>query len=394
MFGLLQPFIKNGGNAPSGEVEPVPLVNLGTGGIYWPIGSYTMFEGAGAGTTNLDLTNERFAWIGRVFMAGKASGAKTLSAAGGGKIQFRVGSSTWANAGSSLTVGLQDVDTTTGNPVRPDGSFDVSVTFTGGDGLLAANTWHTKTMTSGTKTLSHGDLVAIVFDMTARAGADVIQIGHTNAHQPLNRPMALFFNAASWGIQTQAPNGVLQFDDGTLAILDGAPGPLSTTDVTSDAWSDGSNPDERGLMFQVPFDCSADGLFVETLRADGATGDMEITLYGDPLGTPTVLQRFTVTAEELTSYTGSAQWFEPMADVALTRDTDYVIAIKVTGAGGIRLTRITLGHADHRVFWLGGTTLKRVTRNNGAGVFTPDGTLTVLYAMGVRINQVPEYVSP
>lgn len=218
------------------------------------------------------------------------------------------------------------MDAANGVIARPDGSFDVSRTLTGGTDTISSNTWTTFAMTGGTgsKSIAHGDLIAVVWDMTARAGADsvILSLGSVVAGA---FPVTNEFQSAAWRTTSiGAPNVLITFDDGTLGILDSAI-PFSTA-ITVETYTDSNNPDERGIIFQVPWDCKIDALWAN-VGISAANSDFTIALYSTPSGTPAVVSgtSFTVLAEQLSAT--AAQSFNPFllpAEVTLSRNTDYV----------------------------------------------------------------------
>jgi hypothetical protein len=345
---------------------------------------------ASSNSSALDATAEKLAMIGRVYIDGRPGSAKTISAAGGGSISFRAGTVTFANGGTTVDLGIQDVDAASGVIARPDGAFDVSRTLTGGTDTITSNTWTTFAMTggTGTKSITHGDIVAIVFDMTARAGADsiILTLGSGSANMPVTNEFA----SAAWRTSSAGvPNVVIAFDDGTLAIFDTAIPFLTGQNV--ETYDDSTNPDERGIIFQVPWDCKIDALWADVGIAS-ATSDFTVTLYSTPLGTPAAVSgaSFTVLAEQhgVGSNQAYAAFLLP-AEVTLTRNTDYVLAIKATGAGQVRHQSYVLGNTAHRAF-LPYASIAKVTRNNGSGAFSAESPAITMYQMGVRISALQD----
>lgn len=348
-----------------------------------------------AGLTNVgtvDAAGEKFAMLGRLYIDGRAA-SKTLST---GTIQFRTGACTFANAGTTLDIGIQGVLTGTGPPATPDGTFTVKTTLTGGAGITTA-AWNTATMNSGTATLSHGDLIAVVFDMTARAGVDSVLIASAtarNSSHGVGLPNTNAFVAAAWqtGITIGAmrlPNVIIVFDDGTLGWIDHTI-PVSVAVTTESGFATGTNPNERGMIFQVPWACKIDALWA-TIGIVSATSDFTLKLYSDPTGTPTLVTSLAILAEQLGLTTGSnAQTLVMEAlpsEVSLSANTDYMISVLATGAGNVNLSAATLGNTAHRATIPGGTTLKKATRNGSAGVFTAENPAVTMYEIGVRISQ-------
>ncbi len=340
----------------------------------------------------MDATAEKLAFIGYViFEDGPSASSKTLST---GNIQYRTNAVTFANAGTTVDIGIQDVDATTSNPPRPDGTFDVKTTLTGGGGGITTTAWNTATMNSGSKSISHGQLIAVVFDMTARAGADSVIIGGGYS-QTLwganfgltDQPFGLN-NTGSWATTSYClPNIVITFDDGTRAYL--AKGiPFSSVN-TEAAFSDSSNPDERGMIFQVPWDCKISALIGSVAYNNATTSDAVLTLYSTPLGTPASMGSFTLNAEteNISTFNYSAIRLYPFtAEISLTKNTDYCIAYKATSTGTIQLPHITLGSANHRAALPFGTTMRKGTRNNSSGAFSEESPAVTVYGMGIQIS--------
>ena len=368
------------------------LVSIPTGLIY-PLAfdaGGTNAKATGNGTA-MDAATDKTAMIGRVYINGRPGSAKTISAAGGGSISFRTGTVTFANAGTTLDLGIQDVDAANGNIARPDGTFDVKRTLTGGADTISSNTWTTFAMTGGTgsKSIAHGDLIAVVWDMTARGGSDSVAL--TVGSQVAGTfPVTNEFQSSAWRTTSVGePNVLITFDDGTLGIIDGAI-PFSQA-LQVEAYTDSNNPDERGIIFQVPWDCKIDGLWAN-VGISGAPADFTLALYSTPFGTPAAISgaSFTVLAEQLSA--ASAQSFTPFSlasEIALTRNTDYALAIKADSTGQVRLNSYIFGDTAHRAF-LPYPSVAKVTRNNGSGAFTAESPALTMYQMGVRISALQD----
>ena len=137
----------------------------------------------------------------------------------------------------------------------------------------------------------------------------------------------------------------------------------------------------------MPFDCEIDQ-FWAILRLENSSADGEITLYSDPFGTPTSVAAVTIVPERGGTATFTRQHqFTLAAPVALTANTDYVLAMKATSTGTLGTQEVLLPSAAARALWPGGTTVAKTTRNNGSGAFaTP--TTDQIYVMGVRVVSV------
>lgn len=360
------------------------------GGMAYPDLFYRTFNQTAGLTASLETamaaTGDKVAMIGYARVDGRATG-KVVSAAGGGSITWRTSTVTWANGGTTMDVGIQGVAAAAGPVSQPDGTFGVKRTLTGGDGTVTGSATKVTAMTggSGSSTISHGDLIAVVWDMTARAGADSIVISH-GGNGGSGLPNNNLFTAAAWRTtQGRLPNVVITSDDGTLITIDDTI-PFVTAAV--ETYADATNPDERGLLFQVPWDCKISALRGLLGITDNAS-DYTITVYSDPLGTPASVASVTVLADRGAVAAGDRQQRFPLAaEVSLTANTDYVIAVRANGTTNTRLASITLMDQAHRALQPGGTTVKKATRNNGSGAFTAEATPTTMYFLSVEISSV------
>jgi hypothetical protein len=374
-----------------------------TRGLLFPNAEFPIALGT-SGT--MDLTDERFAMIGRCYIDGRPAGTKTISAAGGGSIAFRTGAVTFTAAGpvSTLELGIQDVSTTAGPIAQPDGTFDVSRVLDSsvvGDRPVTTS-WNSFAMTggSGSKAIAHSDLIAVVWNMTARNGTDSVLIATTRGSMyyggaagtgGMGLPVTNGFVAAAWQTTStlgaaQQPNVIITFDDGTIGWLDGSFG-FST--VSQETWID-SNPDERGLMWTQPWDCKIDALWFFGGITDASSG-IDLKLWQDPTGTPAAPSGFTaITIDPNQIGVAANNYFHLYTlptEVALTAGVNYAVTIRSTGSTNARLGALTLGAPGHRVQFLGDTELFKVTRDNDTGAFTPEASPVTIYSMGVRISQ-------
>jgi hypothetical protein len=362
----------------------VALVTLNTG-LWFPTEPMFYAFGAIDGSAMTAATNKK-AFIGHVYIDGRPGSAKTISSAGG-KIYYRTGTTTFANGSTTVDIGIQDVDLVNGPPPFPDGTFDVKTTLTGGGGGISSAAFNTATMSAGSKSVSHGDLIAVVFDMTARGGADSVIIRgagrpDSSSINAVLRPKFVGFTGSWFGTVLSHPYCFIEFDDGTLGVLAGSP---LVAAATTEAFQDSTNPDERALLFQVPFQCKVDALALRMASAD-ANSDSTLTLYETPLGTPNSLASVSLTGQNLVAGTGAV--IVPLAsEVTLAADTDYALALKGAGTSNVTLSAMTLDATGFRAFLPGGTTLRKGTRNNSSGAFSEESPAVTVYQMAVRISQ-------
>lgn len=343
------------------------------------------------GSETLDATGEIVAMMGYAYIEGRAA-SKTVSAAGGASISFRTGTCTWANGSTTMRVGIQDVDDTAGaGPLaRPDGTFDVYRDVVGGDANITTAAFQTLALsTSGTKTISHGQKIAVVFDMTARAGSDsvILSAGNPSAN---NLPVNNRYIASAWATGSGTkPNVIITSDDGTLIGIDMC---TCMTSAVAEQFADSTNPDERGLIFQVPWDVDVDALWMYSLNfAD--TSDGTIALLNSPTSSPTELASASSLAEQGSpAFLMGLRVFPLASVVSLTKNTNYIVAFRATGAGNVQLVTGTLGNTAYRKLLPGAETLAKATRNNASpgDNFTAESPAITLYRMGVRISAIEE----
>jgi len=367
------------------------LVPIGRGLFYPP------FESPVSGAVGVvDLATEKFAMIGHLYFEGRQSGAKTFST---GSIQWRAGTAVWATSPTAMDIGIQGV-TATGPIARPNGTFTVKRTVSAPTGIVTSS-WITTVMNSGSASLTHGDLIAVVWDMTARAGSDSVQITGQNPPYVANLvggfPITNAYLSGAWqttgstGNASKWPDVILVMDDGTMGTI--AP-TIPFNSQGTEQFLSTTNPDERGLVFQAPFDCTIDGLWAFGGFAD-ANGDFNLKFYSNPTsGTPTQLGTVAVQAEQAGQTANDSIIYKPITPVNLTKNTDYLVTMEATGSGNVRLAITTLASTDHRAFYPGSTTLKKATRQNATGAFAIESPAVTIYRMGVMISHVDDGGSP
>jgi hypothetical protein len=367
--------------------------SIGGGGLYFP--NPTLWIDSSGTPATMDAATEKAAHIGYLYIDGRPAGTKTLSNVG--NIQFRTGTSTFANAGTSLDIGIQGVASGSGPIVQPDGSFSVKRTLTGGGGGITSGAWNTVTMATGTVSLAHGDLIAIVWDMTARAGVDSVIVTNTSniwqSARSAQLPNTNAFVSSAWqtarvvGAGNQ-PNVIISFDDGTLGWIDGTLINAGGA-IAAEAFQDSTNPDERGMLFQIPWNCKIDAIWaaIQPASASPANADLTLKLYSTPTGTPGLLTSKAIPAENLGAGGNVGSWmlWTLPSEISLSRNTDYCVTVLATGTANISLASIPLAAAAHRVQLPGGTTLAKATRNNSTGSFDVTATTTMM-GIGVRIS--------
>lgn len=340
-------------------------------GMGMSLDSTLMWSTNSVTASTMDAAGESVAFIGKIYIEGAAA-SKTISSAGG-KIVFRTGTVTFANAGTNFRVGVQDVAATG----LEDGTFDVYADLTGGGGGLASNTWYELAMTNGTKTINHLDTVAICMEMTAMGGADSVVIqsygtqtfGLTDSNFPYRT-----IDVGSG--PTRNPGGTLGsmiiFDDGTLGWIEGgwfSPGMQTTSTQT---YNSGSTPDEYAGVFQVPFKMSVMGVYLR-VGSIASTDNFEIILYSDAQGTPVAERIVTVDP----NYTGSASannaYWVSFSSITLSPGLWYALSMRPTTANNLTIAYINIGASfgnKYKKMLPFGTNCKFSSRTNQSGAFS------------------------
>lgn len=362
------------------------LIRLPRGFIF-PDHCYNRWDLDGAfGSSAIDATGEKYTVIGYVHLEAN-SGSKVISAAGGGSIGFRTSSCTFANGATTVDVGIQDV--TAGPPIQPDGSFDVKITLTGGGGGIVTTAWNTVSMTggTGTKTIADGDLIAVVFDMTARGGADAVNFNGPGLNDNTLFPLTLL-NTGVWAAANRWQGILITFDDGTHGLLEGAL-PFSTG--AEEGYMASTNPDERGMKWTQPFTCKVDGFWGAIGNSFSADGDLELKLYSDPLGTPALVDSIVLDGGMLgDSTTVRASSFSLGNEVDLIKGTVYGLTMLATGTANAEIRSFTMGSTAWNKFSPAGTTFVKISRNDSTGAFTAESPALTMYAIAVRVSQIDD----
>jgi hypothetical protein len=323
-------------------------------GIWIP--SWYGVSGAGANVSanvTVDAANESCHFIGYVSLAGR-SGSKTISSSGG-KIHWTTGTSiTFANGATNLRIGIQDVDTA-GPPGRGDGTFDVYADLVGGTDTITADAWMTTAMESGTKTITHGDLVCIALTTTARGGADSVLVRYSllatqtvttvNSHFP---QVTAVTSGPTYTAQNGVPVVLIEFDDGTFGFIDGAlvlKPAAATAFYTNNSIDSGTDPDEYALIFEFPVPVTIDALSC-LVNPETSSSDFELILYSDPEGTPSAIETLTIDANQ--AQTSMRQVLRSLATPRdLTANTKYAVAIRPTTANNVSVLTISVNDASH-----------------------------------------------
>jgi len=311
---------------------PGPYIPRITGAsIQYSFSTSAVISGANA--------SDKIACVGRVQLPGK-TGTKTIT-----KVGFRFGSITKTN-GSTVRVSLQDVDLTAGPPVRPDGVVDQSVTIANADAGFANNSWYLATL-GASRTVTHGEYLAVVFDWASAVTGDSLMISGLGVSSATNNAGSVnqnncvsLFTGAAWAVQNMITNIVFEFSDGTFGSFGNS---FVISAFNSHAINTGTTPDEIGLEFQVPFNCEIDGFMGTVSIASGA--DFSMILYD---AANTALVTVAVDANAVQAH-GSARFISlSFPKIALTANTTYRLVYKPTTTNSVTVYSRDYAVAGHR----------------------------------------------
>lgn len=286
----------------------------------------------------INAAGESYGVIGRVRIQGNGT-SKTISAGGSGQIAWNPGAVTWASAGTKIRIGIQDVDGTTG---LEDGTFDVFKELTQGTDALTGSVYRVDTMGSGTKTLSDGDLIAIVVEMTVRNGADSVQVTGTVGPTGMadgNFAFGLPYGSIDIGTLSKSSTNLLyaliKFDDGTYGAIQGV-SPARFTIGSLTTINTGTNPDEICGVFvpNIKMQICGIGMFAAGIASTDA---FEMILYTDPLGTPVPTVTVTADPDVVAGAATQGPHIYPITPTTLTAGVTYGVALRPTTANNINV---------------------------------------------------------
>lgn len=349
------------------------LVDLDVG-FYWPpVIPYT----AGSGTSvTINATGQKMAVLGNIRTPNR--GAKSIR-----KVHWLWGTVTKAG-GSALTFSLQDVDLANGPVARPDGTQDQTYAIANADAGFVSSTWYTTGNLTADRSVTHGDLVAAVweFDGGGRLGADTISITHHSAAvfnaTPI-LPSVATYNGATWAASTGSPNVLFEFSDGTFGLLDGAyvRSSLSTVAYKQDT----AGSDEYGIVWTPEFNCTVDGAWLLYVAA-ASTSNCDLILYA---GTTALV---TVSLDGNVSIDATMRCnYVPFAPQTLTAGTAYYLALKPTQTtSNVSIQYVAVNAAGHFACWPGGTGIVQAKRIDLGAWDTSVTTRRVM--MGLHVSAI------
>lgn len=288
----------------------------------------------------MDLAAEQVHMIGEVILPGGPGTSKLFSSAGG-KIHWRTNSITWASATSNVRLSIQNVSTST-SPAQGDGTPIVYADMLQASYTLAANTAYATAMTNGSTTLTHGQHIAVCWNMTVRGGSDAVTVQCNNpayGGAAYQTPVAML-GTPTFVRQTCTPTFIIEFDDGTVgwflnsSALLGGSGSVAYNSGTAIA-------DEYGNFFAPSVPCRAIGVAANINIGNNST-DFDLVLCSDPLGLsggPTVIEYISVDATQLGNSAGTGVINKAFqGNITLKPGVQYGISVRPTSANNVTLT--------------------------------------------------------
>lgn len=312
------------------------------------------------GNMLIDASGEKAAGIFRAPKTGTVS-----------KIGFLTGIVT---TGATVDVRLETVDLANGDP-----SGTLFGTDSNGSQVIANgddNTWFTTTLTTG-PSVTKGDLLAVVI---ANAGSGDMNIRNCTFDNPRNFPYTDLFTL-SWSKDDDAPVFSLEYSDGSYAYSLGV-WPISATN--SPFFNLSSTPDERGLIFQLPFPFRVTGMWINS-DLDGA---VDIVLYDDD-GT-TVLESVSLDPDvrQIPDKRTTLVWFD--GTQTLSANTNYRLVLKPTTTTNVALVDFEVDSVVVMESLEGGSNF-HFTERTDAGSWTD--TVTKRPAIGLICDAFDDGVS-
>lgn len=335
--------------------------------------------GLALGSVLLDAAADRVTFAGRFVHKDRTT--KTVDGAG-----FLFGSVTKSN-GSTFQCSLQDVDLTAGPPLREDGTADQTMTIANADAGFVSNAWYEAGFTgAATRSLTPGDLVAVVLQFASFVAGDTVNIRGLSALAAGSVSLQGACSAnlsGTYAQQTIFPNVALRCSDGTYGTIED--GFVCSALNTHTFAVTTAVADEYALGVQYPVPVKIDGLWVFA-GLTTATDVTEVLLYS---GT-TALATVTVDHNSVTN-SAIRTLHEPCAEQTLAANTLYRLAIRPTGTNTMQAFSFDVAQVNHLQCHPGGTNAHLWTRVD-QGAWGGEVTTRRLFA-GVRVSALDDGAS-
>jgi hypothetical protein len=331
----------------------------------------------------LNAVNYAIECIGQIFW--DDGGTHTVDTSGSSSIGWRTSSNAFTSGSTTVLVGIAPVDASNGTPGRASNSsnvisFDVAASFLGNGGGITSNAWQESVPTTGSKTMAHGDLVAVAVQMTARGATDSVSWRMIALPTGSNgMPTVTQFNGSTYSTQGVMPNVTVRASDGTRGYIFGGhvASAFGTTTINN-----GSATREMGNLFQVPYPCKLLGIISDPNLSSGA--DFDMIVYSDPLGTPASIASASTNSKQIGGTSLALHMRMFASPPTLAANTNYGMACKPTTANNVALSYMTFGNVAHQTSIGGGANGYAITRGS-SGAFAAQNSSLDRYFMGVMI---------
>jgi hypothetical protein len=232
---------------------------------------------------------------------------------------------------------------------------------------------NTSVMTSGTKTIANGDLIAIGLQMTTRVAPDAVIVttigGVTFGGSPVFPATTDNTGGTYARVAAAYPNAYIKFDDGSLGWLIGSAF-IGASVATQTFSSSTGTADEYGNLLYLPYTFMALGVSV-SCSVSSASADYEVILYTDPLGTPSAARTITVDSTWLgVAGNASASQFAFSSPYFIRARTPYAITVRPTTTTNLSCYYIDPATADASDTNGVGTNFYAVRRLDNTGAFS------------------------
>lgn len=318
----------------------------------------------------LDAAADRVAWV---FRAAKTGTAK--------KLELRFGTVPALNAASNLTIGIQPVDATTGDPT---GTFTDSVTIA--NGSITANTTFQATLATGVS-VTIGTLYAVVVQFNTFNSGDQVNIrpGMTEGTRDggiYSGYLTTNTTGSYAKVSATLPSVSIEYSDATYAFM---PECWPVVVPSSVAFANSSTPDAIGLRWQLPFPHKINGAWVNI----DADGDFDLILYD--ASTKTTVASVDKDNRALTTVNTGLITFS--SEQTCAASTTYVLAVEPSSATNVTLSYVDVAAASRLDQLNGGQAFHYATAKNPATTADFAMTTTRRPVMGILVSAVDNGVS-
>lgn len=287
---------------------------------------------------------------------------------------------TVANTAGGVTISLQDLELTNG---APDGTADVSVTGV----AVASDDFITGTFASALA-VQAGRHMAAVVEFTSFSAGDSVVVQYLNC-----TGRTLFHHSAhamlyttSWAKDfTGVPSFYLEYDDGSVAMIEGVY-PISSTTVGL-ALNTGTDPDEAGLYISsLPFPARCIGIWAALTLGGNSQVNLSLLNSAD-----SVLGQFAANFDEDEgTQSGAGGIVCPFDAVTLSQGATYRVIFTPADATSSTLFYADVDAAAHLGMYSGGADC-HWTQRTDAGAWSQ--TTTRRPMMGLILDQLDDGAS-